>query len=89
MKVADLAGIVLLAIVVIGLFGGAGYWLLSRRAGINRAEFTRIRKDRLILIGEQRMIEAATDEYRDMDSPLATKIRAIMRQVNEERGDLQ
>lgn len=85
MKIADTVGLIVLAIVVVALLGWLAYWSLGRRAGINRSEMIRLQKDRTLLSDALLEVENAADEYREIDSPLCTKIREILRETRKAR----
>ena len=88
MKVADLAGLIVLAIVVIVGLGFLTYWALGRRAGVNRRELARVRAERKLLSSALASVEDAIDQYRDIESPLAAAIRTIIRDTREKRENL-
>jgi Tfp pilus assembly protein PilN len=61
---------------------------LGRQSGIRRADFARLRDERNLLARAIAEIDEKTDTYRDIDSVLATEIRAIVRTLNADRLDL-
>jgi hypothetical protein len=63
-------------------------WLLSRQAGVRRAEFARMQRDREAMARAVLAIEEKSDTYRDLDSVLATDIRRIIRQLDADRMEI-
>ena len=59
----------------------------GRQAGIRRADFDRLRGERDLLARAIAAIDEKTDTYRDIDSVLATDVRAIIRKLNADRLD--
>lgn len=80
--------LVLLAVVVLALLVAAALWWLSRQAGVRRAAYRRMQRERDLLQHAIHDIETKTDAYRDLESVLATEIRFTIRQLNTQRMDL-
>lgn len=78
MKPVALALIVLAVVVVLALVGWLVIRWVGQRAGVRQAEFKAMAR----AVAD---IEAKTDLYRDLDSPLATEVRQILRQLNKSR----
>lgn len=83
--------VALIAIVVVAVVAVVVWlvvWWLGRQAGVRRADFDRLRRDRDLLAKAVAGIEEKADVYRDLDSVLATDVRAIVRALNTERMEL-
>lgn len=83
----------LVVIILVGLIVLAGIvwlivWFLSRQAGVRRAEFKRLQRERNLMAQALLEIETAADTYRDLESVLATQVRGIVRQLNTQRMEL-
>jgi hypothetical protein len=63
-------------------------WWLGRRAGVRRADFERLRRERNLLARAVATLDEKADAYRDIDSVLAADVRAIVRLLNAERMEL-
>lgn len=63
-------------------------WLVRRQAGVRRAEFNRVRRERDVLAKAMHAIELRADLFRDIDSPLATAVRDIIRQSDVDRMEI-
>lgn len=79
--------------ILVGLIVLAGIvwlivWFLFRQAGVRRAEFNRMRRERDLMARALLEIETAADSYRDLESVLATQIRGVVRQVNTKRMEI-
>jgi len=83
-----LALILVAVVVVIALVVWAVVWWLGRQAGVRRAEFERLRKERNLLARAVAAVEEKADAYRDLDSVLAADVRSIIRNLNADRLDL-
>ncbi len=83
-----LALILVAVVVVVGVVVWVVVWWVGRQAGIRRADFDRLRTERNLLARAVAEIEEKTDTYRDIDSVLATEIRATIRNLNADRLDL-
>jgi hypothetical protein len=80
--------LLVIVIVVVAFLVWLTVWWVARQAGIRRADFERLRHERNLLARAVADIEAKTDTYRDIDSVLATEIRAIVRNLTNDRLDL-
>jgi hypothetical protein len=79
------AALILLAVVAVVALT---IWWMSRSAGIRRSDFKRMRDERDLAWKALQEIEQKADHYRDLDSVLATDIRAILRSHNTNRMEL-
>ncbi|MFI7672682.1 hypothetical protein [Actinophytocola sp. NPDC049390] len=83
-----LALIVVVVVVVVAFV----VWLVVRwlgsQAGVRRADFDRLRGERDLLARAIAEIDEKADTYRDIDSVLATDVRAIIRKLNADRLDM-
>jgi hypothetical protein len=80
--------LLVVVIVVVAFLVWLIVWRTGRQAGVRRAEFERVRHERNLLARAVADIEEKTDTYRDIDSVLATDIRVIIRNLNNDRLDL-
>jgi cytochrome oxidase assembly protein ShyY1 len=80
--------IIVVAVVVVALVVWLGIWWVGRQAGVRRAEFNRIKRERASLVVALDQIEQAADTYRDLESPLAAQIRTVIRSTRMERNSL-
>lgn len=80
--------IVLAVVVILAVIIGVGYWIASRRAGINRAEFNRVKAERSNALKTIARIESEVESHSDIDHPLAAKLRPILKRHNEERNEI-
>jgi hypothetical protein len=80
--------IVIVVVAAIALVVWLMVWWLGRQAGVRRVEFERLRNERNLFAQAVAAIDEKADTYRDIDSVLATDIRAIIRNLNAERMDL-
>ncbi|WP_424186414.1 hypothetical protein ACOBQX_01010 [Actinokineospora sp. G85] len=80
--------IIVIAVVVLALVVWAAVWWVGRQAGVRRAEFARVRAERALLARAVHDISAKADAYRDLDSVLATDIRAIVRDLDTKRMEI-
>lgn len=83
-----LALIVIVVVLVVAFVVWLIVWWLGRQAGIRRADFDRLRGERDLLARAIAEIDEKTDTYRDIDSVLATDVRAVIRKLNADRLDL-
>jgi uncharacterized membrane protein YdbT with pleckstrin-like domain len=83
-----LALIVVVVVVVVALVVWLVVWWLGRQAGVRRADFDRLRRERDLLARAIAEIDQKTDAYRDIDSVLAADVRVIIRKLTADRLDL-
>jgi hypothetical protein len=83
-----LALVLVVVLVVVALVVWLVVWWLGRQAGVRRGEFERLRAERNLLARAVAAIEEKADAYRDIDSVLATDVRAIIRTLHADRLDL-
>lgn len=75
------------AALALSLIALAVGWLIARHqpGSARRAEVRRLRAEHGLYVRALLDVEAAADLYRDIDSPLATEIRTIVRTLNTNR----
>jgi Tfp pilus assembly protein PilE len=76
------AVLVIIAVVAVALLAWLAYWSIRRVAGVRRRDMKLMRETLL-------EIEDAADRFRDIDSVLATEVRAIIRKTRTERNHIQ
>ena len=95
MKVGAYIEIVLVAALIILTLLGIGYGIVwkttKNNAGVRKAEFERMRKQRDAAIESVNKIEDLTGKHLDLmiDSPLATDIRVVLREFEAARRRLE
>lgn len=82
------AAIVIVALVVLAALVALAMWWLSRQAGVRRAEYRQMQRDRNAALLAVQQIDMKADQWRDVDSVLASEIRTIVRELNNNRMEL-
>jgi hypothetical protein len=79
---------VVVAVLVLAALIALACWVLSRQAGVRRREYKRMQEERNLALKAVRDIELQSDQYRDLESVLATEIRRVTRELNDKRMEL-
>lgn len=80
--------LILGAIVLLAAIIALIVWLVGRQAGVRRRDYKLVVAERSLLARAVVDISTAADLYRDIDSPLASQVRTIVRDVDQKRLDL-
>jgi hypothetical protein len=88
MKLADLAGLSVGAVAVLAVLMWAAYFLLGRRAGINRRHLRRVEAQNNLRQDALYEIDMAAAEYSDLDHPLASKVKEIIQKSRKDMRQL-
>lgn len=84
-----LVEIVILVIAVIAMLTVLIVWMIRRNAGVRRAEYEAMRTERNNAWTALADVEESIDATSDIDSPMAAKIRPIIREHNAERMEVR
>ena len=63
-------------------------WWMSRSAGVRRRDYRLLQRERDLLATAVQQIDIKADDYRDLDSVLASDVRTILRKLNTDRMEL-
>lgn len=77
--------VALVVLLVIGGMIGGVIWLISRSAGVRRKEFQAMADERNNALTAIFLIEDKVRDLSDLDHPLATSIRTVLREHDIQR----